>query len=104
MAGRIAATAGPKHAREPGIQKNPASGGGGRSGKAIREGAVKQKTCEACGATFTCSASGAECWCAGVELRGGALAELRERFQDCLCPRCLPREGQAPASAPADTR
>ena len=103
MAGRIAATAGPKHAREPGIRKDPVSVGSGRSGNAIREGAVKQKTCEACGAAFTCSASGAGCWCADVELSGGALAELRERFRDCLCQRCLPREGQVKASRLADT-
>lgn len=102
MTGRVAATAGPEHVCEPGVRKNPVGGGSGRSRNAIREGAVKQKTCEACGATFSCSASGAGCWCADVELSGGALAELRERFQDCLCPRCLPREGQVRASLPTN--
>jgi len=103
MAGRIAATARPEHADKPEVWENPVSGGNGRSGNAIREGAVKQKICEACGATFTCSASNAGCWCTDVELSGGALAELRERFRDCLCPRCLPRESQSSASRPAGT-
>jgi hypothetical protein len=29
------------------------------------------------------------CWCTEVKLGGNAAADLRERFTDCLCPRCL---------------
>jgi len=29
------------------------------------------------------------CWCAEVKVSGRAVADLRERFTDCLCPRCL---------------
>ncbi len=45
--------------------------------------------CESCGAEFTCGASLAGCWCAGVELDEAARAELRSRFRRCLCRACL---------------
>jgi hypothetical protein len=52
--------------------------------------AQKQKTCPACGAQFGCMAAAIEsCWCAEVKLSGEATADLRARFADCLCPRCL---------------
>jgi hypothetical protein len=47
-------------------------------------------TCEACGAAFTCGA-GAEagCWCAEVKLSEAVRAELRARYERCLCRDCL---------------
>ena len=49
----------------------------------------KQKTCEACGQQFACSASDAECWCEQVPLSAHARAELGAKFSNCLCPGCL---------------
>jgi len=51
--------------------------------------APTQKTCEACGETFPCSASAAGCWCEELKLDRNSLNALRERHSDCLCPRCL---------------
>jgi len=45
--------------------------------------------CEACGADFTCGASDKGCWCMNVELNDEARAELKSKFNDCLCPDCL---------------
>jgi Cysteine-rich CWC len=49
----------------------------------------EQKTCPVCGAPFGCMAAQGSCWCAGVKLTDKATADLRARFSDCLCPRCL---------------
>jgi cysteine-rich CWC protein len=49
--------------------------------------AIREKTCEACGATFECRAGG--CWCDDVALAAITRAELRARYDDCLCPTCL---------------
>lgn len=48
-------------------------------------------TCEACGEPFTCGASLAGCWCSQVKLSDAVRAELRERYQSCLCRACLER-------------
>jgi len=48
-----------------------------------------QKICEACGEKFSCSISTGSCWCEGVKLEQKTLSELRARYGDCLCPRCL---------------
>ena len=48
-----------------------------------------QKTCEACGEAFSCNSSGGNCWCESAKLEGKTLSELRARYNDCLCPRCL---------------
>jgi hypothetical protein len=45
--------------------------------------------CEACGGEFTCGAMLAGCWCSEVKLSDALLAELRERYQHCLCRACL---------------
>ena len=55
------------------------------------------QACARCGAAFECGADGDACWCAEVVLDADALAALRDRFTDCLCPACL----RAPATAPA---
>jgi hypothetical protein len=47
------------------------------------------KVCAACGGQFSCAARAAGCWCEEVKLTNQALNELRGRFADCLCPRCL---------------
>lgn len=47
------------------------------------------KTCESCGAGFSCAAPAGPCWCESLELSAAVLADLRVKFRDCLCPRCL---------------
>ncbi|HZI17825.1 MAG TPA: cysteine-rich CWC family protein [Pyrinomonadaceae bacterium] len=54
--------------------------------------------CAACGAHFSCgAASSSGCWCGGLALDEAARAELRARYEGCLCRACL--EGYA---APGD--
>jgi hypothetical protein len=50
---------------------------------------AKNKICGACGAGFECGAPSRTCWCESVKVSAETLASLRERFGDCLCPRCL---------------
>jgi hypothetical protein len=50
---------------------------------------AEQKTCPVCGARFGCMAAQKACWCAEIKLSSDATADLRSRFVDCLCPRCL---------------
>ena len=45
--------------------------------------------CEACGGEFACGASQGACWCQEVELGEEARAELRRRYERCLCRACL---------------
>jgi Cysteine-rich CWC len=53
------------------------------------EAAAAQKTCPVCGTRFGCMAERGACWCQELKLDSQALADLRARFTDCLCPRCL---------------
>jgi len=49
-----------------------------------------QKTCESCGALFSCGAAvDVTCWCDAVRLTPEMLAGLRAKYRDCLCPHCL---------------
>ncbi|MCC6139869.1 MAG: cysteine-rich CWC family protein [Nitrospira sp.] len=45
------------------------------------------KTCEACGAVFSCG--GYQCWCGKVGITESQMDWIAARFQDCLCPLCL---------------
>jgi hypothetical protein len=45
--------------------------------------------CEACGEQFGCGATLAGCWCSELKLSDETRAELRERYQSCLCRTCL---------------
>ncbi|MGH9713284.1 MAG: cysteine-rich CWC family protein [Candidatus Acidiferrales bacterium] len=51
--------------------------------------APTRKKCEACGEMFDCGAPERGCWCEDLKLASEAAAELRGRFADCVCPRCL---------------
>ena len=53
------------------------------------EGMAVDKICERCGETFQCG--GAGCWCMQVPLTDSQRDGIAMRFQDCLCPRCLPQ-------------
>ena len=48
-------------------------------------------TCEACGEAFMCGATLAGCWCAEVKVSEAVRADLRTRYQRCLCRTCLER-------------
>jgi hypothetical protein len=45
--------------------------------------------CESCNNEFFCGANVGECWCFAVEVEAETLADLRERFNSCLCEDCL---------------
>jgi hypothetical protein len=49
--------------------------------------------CEACGKKFGCGAQTGKCWCFEIETDEETLAELKENFQNCLCPDCLTSGG-----------
>jgi hypothetical protein len=60
--------------------------------------APKQKICEACGIQFPCSSSGGPCWCEDVKVSRETLAEIRSRYNECLCPKCLTAAASAAKS------
>ena len=45
--------------------------------------------CESCGDEFICGATITGCWCMNVNVTDDARAEMKEKFQKCLCPKCL---------------
>jgi hypothetical protein len=47
------------------------------------------KTCSKCEAEFTCTNETAGCWCEEVSLSNTTLKQLKEEFDNCLCPSCL---------------
>lgn len=52
---------------------------------------TRRPACEGCGRDFGCGAGGNWCWCVAETVPPDVLAELRERYRDCLCPDCLAR-------------
>lgn len=52
---------------------------------------MRPRNCEKCGRAFTCGAAdpAKPCWCTEVPVSPGSLKELREQYEDCLCPECL---------------
>ena len=47
------------------------------------------KTCESCGETFGCGAKLDGCWCTEIKLPEEITGDLKTKYQDCLCPKCL---------------
>lgn len=45
--------------------------------------------CESCGNSFTCGATLAGCWCSEIKLTDEIRADLREKYERCLCRDCL---------------
>lgn len=45
--------------------------------------------CEACGQLFVCGAALTGCWCTEIKLSAALRAEMRARYQRCLCRACL---------------
>jgi len=58
---------------------------------------VAEKKCESCGEPFGCGANSESCWCSGVALSNDAASEVRSKFSDCLCSKCLPRYSESAA-------
>ena len=58
-------------------------------GQALSQGLTRQRVCEACGNEFSCGASLRGCWCGEIELSDETRAEMRSKYQDCLCRDCL---------------
>jgi hypothetical protein len=56
--------------------------------------APTQKKCAACGEMFACGAPESNCWCEELKLSPSELEQLRARYDDCLCPRCLAAAAQ----------
>ncbi|HEX3807442.1 MAG TPA: cysteine-rich CWC family protein [Gaiellaceae bacterium] len=56
---------------------------------AVGELATVVKGCPRCGKRFRCADGAAGCWCEAVSLTRGALDEIRELADDCLCAGCL---------------
>lgn len=50
--------------------------------------------CESCGEDFACGAKTGKCWCFEIELSNENLANLKENFDKCLCPKCLNRDAE----------
>ena len=48
-----------------------------------------EKICSKCGSGFDCQNDLGGCWCENVELTGKALEELKQSYENCLCPVCL---------------
>jgi len=48
----------------------------------------KEKRCSKCGVAFECGGLFG-CWCRDVKLDRAQLDVLKQRYVDCLCPRCL---------------
>ena len=51
----------------------------------------ENKVCDACGEGFGCGANLDGCWCRQFELSEETAAALKQRYDDCLCPKCLAR-------------
>jgi hypothetical protein len=58
------------------------------------------KSCAACGASFCCGAPAAGCWCEELQVAAEVLYELRVRYADCLCWRCLSAVASSAQRAP----
>ncbi|MFN0277083.1 MAG: cysteine-rich CWC family protein [Pyrinomonadaceae bacterium] len=57
------------------------------------------KTCESCGETFGCGAKLDGCWCAELTISPEAADEIKAKFDDCLCPKCLSAIAETAKSA-----
>lgn len=45
--------------------------------------------CESCGEDFTCGANLKGCWCFEIDVSDNAREELKSKFKECLCRKCL---------------
>jgi hypothetical protein len=45
--------------------------------------------CESCGEEYICGATVKGCWCMKLKVSDEARAEMKAKFEKCLCPTCL---------------
>ena len=57
--------------------------------------AQMKKICESCRAEFGCGAKLDGCWCTKLELAEPQAAQIKAKFGDCLCPKCLEKFAEA---------
>ncbi|RYZ22829.1 MAG: hypothetical protein EOO10_21435 [Chitinophagaceae bacterium] len=50
---------------------------------------MMEKNCSKCNSTFTCQNETRGCWCESVKLSPETLVQLKENYENCLCPNCL---------------
>ncbi|MGQ0540501.1 MAG: cysteine-rich CWC family protein [Blastocatellia bacterium] len=48
-----------------------------------------ERVCESCGAEFGCGVMLEGCWCAEIKLSEKQAADIRKKYNNCLCPKCL---------------
>ncbi len=53
--------------------------------------------CESCGDEFICGATITGCWCMNVKVTDDARTEMKEKFDKCLCQKCLGSYSSEPA-------
>jgi Cysteine-rich CWC len=46
-------------------------------------------SCERCGSDFVCGATLGGCWCSELKLDDTQRADLKQKYQRCLCRACL---------------
>lgn len=55
-------------------------------------------TCPRCGQAFHCGvADDRPCWCSGVVVSAETLADLRQRYDRCVCSTCLAEMAHRPS-------
>ncbi|MBX2972863.1 MAG: cysteine-rich CWC family protein [Flavobacteriales bacterium] len=60
--------------------------------------AHEEKYCPRCGGPFICMVGNiAECQCSTVKLDGPQRQHIAERYDDCLCAKCMVEEGREKA-------
>ena len=47
------------------------------------------KQCSKCKSTFECCNERSGCWCERLQIAPETLLELRQAYDNCLCPNCL---------------
>jgi hypothetical protein len=47
------------------------------------------KICSRCKKDFECCMESRGCWCEDLTLSSASLQQLREQYDNCLCPECL---------------
>jgi len=55
----------------------------------FRDLAMAQKNCSKCGKAFGCQSDSRGCWCEDLHITTDTLVQLRNEFDNCLCPQCL---------------
>ncbi len=63
------------------------------------ENASEKLVCESCGESFSCGSKTGDCWCFDVEIGTETLADIKTKYKDCLCNKCLTEPRQESESS-----